>query len=118
MTGKELLNYCLEKPGAWRDEPWEDDVVAKVDRKIFAFVDDSGVGVKCGSSREEADEWLARFPHDAKVMPYIGRSGWNVLAVNGAIPDQEVLDAIDESYFRVVEKLPKSRRPSGWDKPS
>jgi predicted DNA-binding protein (MmcQ/YjbR family) len=33
-----VLAYCLAKPGAWQDEPWEGDVVAKVADKIFAFV--------------------------------------------------------------------------------
>ena len=32
------LAYCLAKPGAWRDEPWEGDTVAKVGSKIFAFL--------------------------------------------------------------------------------
>ena len=45
------------------------------------------MGVKCGADREEADEWLTRFPDDASVMPYIGRSGWNTLRIGGAIPD-------------------------------
>ncbi len=38
MTYDELLKYCLAKPGAWQDEPWEGDVVAKVSDKIFAFL--------------------------------------------------------------------------------
>ena len=37
MTWGTLLAYCLAKPGAWQDEPWEGDVVAKVGGKIFAF---------------------------------------------------------------------------------
>ena len=115
MTYDELLAYCLAKPGAWQDEPWEDDVVAKVDKKIFAFVDERSVGVKCGDSREEADEWLYRFPEDASVMAYIGRSGWNTLRLGGAIPDQEILEAVEDSYRLVVNKLPKKRRPDGWD---
>ena len=62
MTRDEVLAYCLAKPGAWRDEPWEGDVVAKVGPKIFAFTGGDGVGLKLGRSREEADEWLAIRP--------------------------------------------------------
>ena len=45
------------------------------------------------------------------VMPYIGRSGWNTLRTDGAIPDDDLLDAIDWSYDTVVAKLPKKDRP-------
>jgi len=114
MTGQELLAYCLAKPGAWRDEPWEDDVVVKVGSKIFAFLGSapgSTVGLKCGPTREVADEWLLRYPGDASVMAYIGRSGWNSLRVGGAIPDDDLREAIDASYDAVVAKLPKKDRP-------
>jgi predicted DNA-binding protein (MmcQ/YjbR family) len=112
MTPDELLAYCLGKPGAWQDEPWEEDVVAKVGPKIFAFLGDgTSVGVKSGRSRDEADEWLARYPDDASVMAYIGRSGWNTLRVGGTIPDDELLEAVDVSYDAVVAKLPKKDRP-------
>lgn len=107
----QLLAHSLAKPDAWQDEPWEGDVVAKVADKIFVFLSEAGIGVKLGNNRDEADEWLVRFPADAKVMAYIGRSGWNSLLLGGAIPDDEFLAAIDESYERVVAKLPKSKRP-------
>jgi predicted DNA-binding protein (MmcQ/YjbR family) len=114
MTPEALLAHCLGKPGAWQDEPWEGDTVAKVGEKIFAFLGDgTSVGVKCGANRAEADEWLLEFPDDARVMPYIGRNGWNTLLVGGAIPDEEILEAVDASYDMVVAKLPKSRRPPG-----
>jgi hypothetical protein len=64
MTRTELLAYCLAKPGAWQDEPWEGDVVIKVSSKIFAFLGDGSagtVGVKCGPDRTVADEWLVRY---------------------------------------------------------
>jgi predicted DNA-binding protein (MmcQ/YjbR family) len=115
MTRDDLLAYCLAKPGAWRDEPWEGDVVAKVGSKIFAFLGGDGalsVGVKCGPNREIADEWLVRYPDDATVMAYIGRSGWNTLSIGGAIPDDEVLEAVDASYDTVVSKLPRRERPT------
>jgi predicted DNA-binding protein (MmcQ/YjbR family) len=116
VTWDELLGYCLSKPGAWRDEPWDGDVVAKVSTKIFAFLGSAGgrtVGLKCADTRDVADEWLARFPDDAAVMPYIGRSGWNTLTIGGAIPDEEIFEAVDVSYEAVVSKLPMKDRPPG-----
>jgi predicted DNA-binding protein (MmcQ/YjbR family) len=115
MTRDELLAHCLAKPGAWPDEPWESDVVVKVGKKIFAFLGSdvtAAVGVKCGPNREVADEWLVRYPDDASVMAYIGRSGWNSLRLRGAIPDDELLEAVDASYDTVVSKLPKKDRPA------
>jgi predicted DNA-binding protein (MmcQ/YjbR family) len=120
VTWTELLAYCLGKPGAWQDEPWEGDTVVKVGSKIFAFLGaghgttkpGATIGLKCGETRELADEWLARYPDDASVMPYIGRSGWNTLRVGGAIPDDELIEAVDASYDTVVSKLPKRERPS------
>jgi len=117
MTWAELLAYCLAKPGAWQDEPWEGDVVAKVGGKIFAFFGSGpggpggSVGLKCAGSREAADEWLLRYPDDVSVMAYIGRSGWNTLRIGGAIPDDELIEAVDASYSAVVSKLPKKDRP-------
>jgi predicted DNA-binding protein (MmcQ/YjbR family) len=112
VTYDELKRYCLDKPGAWPDEPWEGDIVAKVGPKIFAFLGESSVGLKCGANRETADEWVATYPDDATVMAYIGRSGWNTLRIDGAIPDEELFEAIDASYDLVVSKLPKKDRPA------
>jgi predicted DNA-binding protein (MmcQ/YjbR family) len=133
MDSAAMRAYCLDKPGAWEDWPWgagpaddgssrssgHDHPVIKVGPgeagKIFAFLGATGVGVKGGASREAADEWLDRFPDDASVMRYIGRSGWNDLAFGGAIPDDELLEAVDESYRLVTGKLPRKHRPYGWD---
>jgi predicted DNA-binding protein (MmcQ/YjbR family) len=117
-----MRDYCLRKPGAWPDWPWGDDhehPVVKVgpqeSGKIFAFLGPDAVGIKGGATRDVADEWLQRYPDDASVMAYIGRSGWNDLSFSGAIPDEDLKDAVDESYRLVVSKLPKRDRPQGWD---
>ena len=81
------LTESLAKPGAWEDQPWEGDVVAKVGPKIFAFLGTGTLGLKCGRTRAEADEWLARYPDDASVM------------------------AVDASYRDVLARLPKKDRP-------
>ena len=120
MDVTRLQDFCLSLPGAWPDNPWDHEhPVFKVGPgergKIFAFLGARTVGVKAGATREVADEWLQRYPEDATVMAYIGRSGWNDLRFGGAIPDEEVLEAVVESYRLVVSRLPKSLRPSGWD---
>jgi predicted DNA-binding protein (MmcQ/YjbR family) len=119
VDAEEMKAHCLAKPGAWADNPWEHEhPVIKVGPgergKIFAFLGSDGVGVKAGATREVADEWLDRYPGSASVMRYIGRSGWNDLAFTG-IPDDELLEAVDESYRLVVAKLPKRDRPPGWE---
>ena len=107
-TGSEdLTQYCLAKPGAWPDEQWDGDTVAKVGDKIFAFLGGDAVGLSCGAGREEADEWVARYPHDARASPYIGRFGWNVMTVGGAIPRDELLEAVDSSYEAVGASGPR-----------
>jgi predicted DNA-binding protein (MmcQ/YjbR family) len=117
---EQLLACCLAKPGAWPDNPWgHEHPVVKVGEgergRIFAFLGADSVGVKGGATREVADEWLHRFPEDASVMAYRGGSGWNSLALGGEIPDEDLVDAIEESYRLVVGKLPKKLRPEGWD---
>ena len=120
MDVETMRAHCEALPGAWADNPWDHEhPVIKVGPpehgKIFAFLGTNRVGIKAGATRDVADEWLARFPDDASVMPYIGRSGWNDLAFSGAIPDDELLEAVEESYRLVVSKLPKKHRPEGWD---
>lgn len=114
MTREELLAHCLAKPGAWQDEPWEGDLVVKVADKIFAFLgrlDGDTIGLKCGRDSDDAGGWRDRYPDDVTVMAYIGRYGWNTLTVGAAVPDEEILEAIDASYTDVVARMPKSKRP-------
>ncbi|HET6742211.1 MAG TPA: MmcQ/YjbR family DNA-binding protein [Kribbella sp.] len=112
LTGDGLRDYCLDKPGAWPDEPWDGDTVAKVGDKIFAFLGAGSVGLKCGANREEADELVASYPDDVSKMAYIGRAGWNTVQLGGDVPDDEILELIDASYATVVAKLPRRLRPA------
>lgn len=107
-----MREYCLGKPGAWLDEPWEGDVVVKVGDKIFAFTGGEAIGLKCAKTRTEADSWIVEYPDDASVSAYIGRHGWNSLSITGAIPVEVLFEAIDTSYDLVVAGLPRSKRPA------
>ena len=112
MSRRRWLDYCLGKPGAWQDEPWEGDVVAKVGDKIFAFLgNEDAIGLKCGD-RETADLLLDRYQGAASKMAYIGKHGWNTFQLNGTIAPDEIKELIDTSYDLIVAKLPKSKRPA------
>jgi predicted DNA-binding protein (MmcQ/YjbR family) len=111
VTHDELLAYCLSKPGAVQDEPWEGDIVAKVGGKIFSFNGDATIGVKCGRDAEEANELRERYPNDVTAMAYIGRFGWNTVRIDGAVPEEELYELVDSSYDAVVAGLPRSKRP-------
>lgn len=108
---RRLRSAALALPGAWEDSPWDGDTVAKVADKIFVFLGDTSIGVKSAGNRQEADEWLHRYPDDASVLAYIGRHGWNSLRLGGPIEEDELIEAIETSYDIVVAGLPRSRRP-------
>ena len=115
MTRADIVAYCLAKPGAWLDEPWAGDEVAKVGNKIFAFFgsDPAGfrLGLKCGRTADEAGELRARFPEHVAISRYTGRYGWNTIDPAG-VPEDEISEWIDASYDAVVSRLPRAKRPS------
>ena len=42
------------------------------------------------------------------------RADITTLRLDGGIPDDELIEAVDLSYDLVVAKLPKKDRPPGW----
>jgi predicted DNA-binding protein (MmcQ/YjbR family) len=111
VTHGDLVAYCLGKPGAEEDMPWERDLVAKVGGEISAFPGGDGVGLECGRDAEEAGELRLAHPDAVTVTAHIGRFGRNGIALDGPIPDDELRGLVGASYDAVVAKLPKRLRP-------
>jgi predicted DNA-binding protein (MmcQ/YjbR family) len=101
----DLRAYALTLPEAWADSPWEGDNVAKVGRKIFAFLpadSHSSLGVKLPGSGGFALSLSCATP-----MAYgLGRHGWVTLQLGDpSLPGGEVLcEWITESYRAVASK--------------
>jgi predicted DNA-binding protein (MmcQ/YjbR family) len=106
--------FALGLPGAVDDMPWEGDRVAKVNKKIFAFLGGDGkegtwgFGVKLPHSAAEALE-----RPDATPMAYgLGKSGWVTFQFEGGnLPSKEQVEAwILESWTAFApKKLIKAR---------
>jgi predicted DNA-binding protein (MmcQ/YjbR family) len=103
---RRILRFALGLPAAWEDQPWEEDVVAKVDKKIFVFLgaedsEEPGMTVKLDESHEQA---LA-VPGATPTGYGLGRSGWVTVPFRDTTPPLEVLkDWVVESYCRVAPK--------------
>jgi predicted DNA-binding protein (MmcQ/YjbR family) len=93
-----LLAFALSLPGAWEDRPWG-DTVAKVGKKIFAFVGAEAITVKLVESHEHALS-----VDGAEPTGYgLGKAGWVTVPVAG-IADDVLHDWIEESYRIVAPK--------------
>ena len=108
----DLVAYCLAKPGAVEDQPWEATPWPRSAARSSPSSVATAWASKCGRDADEAAELRHRFPDSVSVMAYIGRHGWNSITLDGKIDDEELRELVDASYDAVVAKLPKRLRPA------
>lgn len=105
MVLEAIRAHCLQKSGAWEDNPWG-DTVWKVGKKMFCAGGGKSVTVKSTLDKQAA---LVMHPN-IEVAAYVGRYGW----VSISIDDQETLELalelIDESYESVARNPSRARQ--------
>ena len=103
--------YCLAKPGATEEFPFDESVlVFKVGGKMFALTDvDTFESINLKCDPEKAAELRER--HEA-VQPgyHMNKKHWNTLILDGSLPDSFLKAQIDHSYSLVAASLPKSHK--------
>jgi predicted DNA-binding protein (MmcQ/YjbR family) len=99
----QLSRHALAKPEAWQDQPWEEDRVAKVRKKIFVFLpsDDAGsLGVKV----PHFGGYALTLPCATPMAYGLGKHGWVTIRLGQtscpAVP--LLFDWIDESYAAIA----------------
>lgn len=110
LTREDLRAYCLGKRGAREDFPFDDEPVYKVGGKIFAFLSKSGtvrMSLKCDPALVPV---LRQTYAAVTVAPYLNKQHWNLVILDGTIPEDEILEMIDNSYALVVKGLTKAQR--------
>ncbi len=114
MNFQALREYCLAKPGAYGDFPFDEVTwVCKVGGKMFALADMTQaplrVNLKCDP--DDALALRAQFPQHVLPGYHMNKRHWNTLVLDGTLSLTLVRRLIDQSYTLVARSLPRDRRP-------
>ena len=112
MNVEEVHSYCTAFAEVTEELPFDDtSLVFKVNGKMFLLLPlEAGehfILVKCDP--ELAVELRERY--DA-VMPgyHMNKKHWNMIHLEGDMPDSEIERSIKHSYEKVIEKMPRKDR--------
>jgi len=116
MKPEELRAACLAFTGAGEERPFGPQTsVFKVEGKMFALsaLDSQPLEVSLKCEPELAEQ--LRRAHRGIVPGYhLNKRHWNTVEV-GWLPEQMVLDLIEDSYDLVVAAMPRATRARlGW----
>lgn len=113
MNAEEIRLYCLEKVATTESFPFDETtLVFKVKNKMFALVSlDEQLAISLKCDPEKAIDLRECFP---AVIPgyHLNKQQWNTISIDGTISDGLLKEWIDDSYWLIVEKLPKKDRES------
>lgn len=112
MNIEEIREYCLGKPQATEDFPFDETtLVFRVMNKIFACIsldNPDWFCLKCDP--DYAIELRDRYSGITGAFHW-NKKYWNQLDITHEnVPDKLILELIDHSYDEVVKKLPKKLR--------
>ena len=118
MTAEELRRWCLGRPGAVEEFPFTPEVsVFKVAGKMFALssLDSRPLEVSAKCDPELADDLRATYP---AIRPgyHLNKRHWNTITLDGSLPDETVVQLLEDSYDLVVAGLPRAKRDALTDR--
>ena len=112
MTNSELLQYCMNKPGAEQSvhSDWKATQI-KVADVLYAIVHDveERPAVSLKTSPELAD--LLRESHkDVFPSAHLNKAHWSTVYLDGTLRDSQIYYLVDASYQQALSLLPEQTR--------
>lgn len=111
MNIEDLREYCLSKKSATECFPFDEDtLVFKVGGKMFAYSSlekPCNITLKCDPDR--AVELRENYSSITGAF-HMNKTYWNLLNIDGSIPNDLIVELIDHSYELVVAKLSRKAR--------
>lgn len=113
MNHRRLIELGLKYPGTRLRYPFDPNMpVLFVGSKMFALFSDfyGGESVNLKTSPDEA--WLQRETYPGAVLPgyHMNKRHWNTVVLDGRVPDDVVVQMLDDSYRLVAAKLTRAER--------
>lgn len=112
MTPEDLKAACQALNGAVETFPFDAETsVFKVEGKMFALsaLDAVPLSVSLKCEPERAVQLRDQYPAITGGY-HLNKRHWNTVVLDGSVPEQLVLDMIEDSYDLVVAGLPRSRQ--------
>jgi len=112
MDLKKLKRYLISQPGAAEGAAFgPEHLTYKVMGKLFAVVswDEDPMRISLKGEPAEVEALRKVFPA-VQPPPYFNKKHWNLVVIDGSVPEPEFLAMIDESYRLVVKGLTQKQR--------
>lgn len=108
MNIESLREYCLSKKGTTESFPFDDvTLVFKVMNKMYALTNLEGefsINLKC-----DPEEAIALREQYSFILPgyHMSKKHWNTIMIDSTVPDNKIIEWIDNSYNLIVSGLTK-----------
>ncbi len=112
MNLEALQACCLEKPGTAAEFPFGPEVVVfKVRGKMFALTQNDPTPASV-SVKAHPDDALALRAYFKSITPgyHLNKKHWITIELDGDVPEEELINLIEDSYRLVVLSLPAAER--------
>ena len=107
-----LQKFLLKKKGTTEETPFGPEaLVYKVMGKMYALIawEENPLRISLKCDPDFALALRAKYP--AVTAGYhMNKRHWNTIMLDGSVPEDEILEMIDDSYDLVVKKLKKADR--------
>ncbi len=114
MTGQEIIDYCMKKQGVYSECPFgPEPICARVERRIFAEVFSTRPWVTLKCEPMQGLVWREQYPGAVGRgwhCPAVHKPYNNTVILDGTVPDAVLLQMMDHSYERALNRLPKAAR--------
>lgn len=112
MDLEQLKTILLDRRGATEGAAFgPEHLTYKVAGKLFAVLSweehPMRISIKCDPGKVEV---LRKVFPAVQPPPYFNKSHWNLVVLDGSVPEAEFLAMIDESYGLVVKGLTRKQR--------